>query len=231
LGRVKRPQGAKEVPKLVVSAHAQILRGKFFVSSVAVDDGNRALFADVLVIFEAVVLRVGAVHCGFAFMMVADLFVVDDQIVSLFGISGAVADSDTEGKEFDFGFLDIFRETLGGAFGIDADIFSQTFFRHVVKTIEDALPDFIDYIRDGYPGTFIAEPGAAFVPGPGGIEGADALAEVGECTFGGDVFINAGNVPIIASPFLVPEYRKKGVHVWMAVHMRNKSRRKSVTES
>jgi len=117
------------------------------------------------------------------------------------------------------------------------------------KTIEDTLPDFFGDIWDGYSGTFITEVGAAFVSGPGRIEGAimgeylegnhfevmeganqdmkdvvvsllsDALAEVGEGSFGGDVVDNAGIVPIFTPSFLLPQHRQKGVHVRMVVNI------------
>jgi hypothetical protein len=102
---------------------------------------------------------------------------------------------------------------------------------------------------DGYPGTFITEVGAAFVSGPGRIEGAvmgedlegnhfqvmedahqdmkdvivsffsDALAEVGKGSFGGDVFNNTGIVPIFTPSFLIPKHRQKGVHVRVVVNI------------
>ena len=117
------------------------------------------------------------------------------------------------------------------------------------KTIEDTLPDFFGDILDGYPGTFITEVGAAFVFGPGRIEGAvmgedlegnhfqvmedahqdmedvivsffsDALPEVGKGSFGGDVFNNTGIVPIFTPSFLIPKHRQKGVHVRVVVNI------------
>jgi hypothetical protein len=117
------------------------------------------------------------------------------------------------------------------------------------KTVEDALPDFFGDILDGYPGTFIAEVGAAFVSGPGMIEGAvmgeelegdhfqvmedahqdmkdvivsllsDALAEVGEGSFGRDAFNNAGIAPIFTSSFRFPKHCQKGVHVRVVVNI------------
>jgi hypothetical protein len=48
---------------------------------------------------------------------------------------------------------------------------------------------------------------------------AYALAEVGEGSFGGNVFCNAGNAPVFAAPLLVPERCDKGVHVRIAVNM------------
>jgi len=98
-------------------------------------------------------------------------------------------------------------------------------------------------------GTSIAEERAAFVSGPGMIEGAvmgeelegnhfqvmedvhedmkdvivsffsDALAEVGEGSFGGDVGSNTGIVPIFTPSFLFPKHRQKGVHVRMVVNI------------
>lgn len=117
------------------------------------------------------------------------------------------------------------------------------------KTIEDTLPDFFGDILDGYPGTFITEVGAAFVSGPGRIEGAvmgedlegnhfqvmedahqgmkdvivsffsDALPEVGKGSFGGDVFNNTGIVSIFTPSFLIPKHRQKGVHVRVVVNI------------
>jgi hypothetical protein len=117
------------------------------------------------------------------------------------------------------------------------------------KTIEDTLPDFFGNILDGYPGTFITEVGAAFVSGPGMIEGAvmgedlegdhfevmeeahqdmkdvivsllsDALAEVGEGSFGGDVVDNACMAPIFTSSFLLPKDRQKSIHVRVVVNI------------
>jgi hypothetical protein len=117
------------------------------------------------------------------------------------------------------------------------------------KTIEDTISDLFGDIFDGYPGTFITEVGAAFVSGPGMIEGAvmgeelegnhfqvmedahqdmkdvivsffsDALAEIGEGSFGGDVESNAGIAPIFTSSFLLPKHRQKGVHVGVVVNI------------
>jgi len=117
------------------------------------------------------------------------------------------------------------------------------------KTIEDAIPDFFGDIFNGYPGTSITEVGAAFVSGPGRIEGAvmgedlegnhfqvmedahqdmkdvivsffsDALAEVGEGSFGGDVFKDAGIAPIFTPSFRFPKHRQKGVHVRVVVNI------------
>jgi len=117
------------------------------------------------------------------------------------------------------------------------------------KAIEDTIPDFFGNILDGYPGAFIAEVGAAFVSCPGRIEGAimgedlegnhfqimedahqdmkdvivsffsDALAEVGKGSFGGDVFEDAGILPIVFPPVLIPKHRQKGVHVRVAVNI------------
>ena len=95
----------------------------------------------------------------------------------------------------------------------------------------------------------MAEECTAFVSGPGRIEGAvmgdnlegnhfqvmedahqdmkdvivsffsDALPEVGEGSFGGDVGINAGKAPIFTSPFLIPQDGQKGVHVGVVVNI------------
>ena len=95
----------------------------------------------------------------------------------------------------------------------------------------------------------MTEVGAAFVSGPGRIEGAvmgeylkgnhfqimedahedmkdvivsffsDTLPEVGEGSFGGNVFNNTGIVPIFSPSFLIPQHRQKGVHVPMVVNI------------
>jgi len=48
---------------------------------------------------------------------------------------------------------------------------------------------------------------------------SDALAEVGEGSFGGDVESNAGIAPIFTSSFLLPKHRQKGVHVGVVVNI------------
>ena len=46
---------------------------------------------------------------------------------------------------------------------------------------------------------------------------SEALAEVGEGSFGGDVFSNTGISSVLTSPFLIPKHSQKGVHVRVAV--------------
>jgi len=48
---------------------------------------------------------------------------------------------------------------------------------------------------------------------------SDALAEVGEGSFGGDVESNAGIAPIFTSSFLIPQHSEKGVHVGVVVNI------------
>ncbi len=113
----------------------------------------------------------------------------------------------------------------------------------MVKTIKDALPDFTDYVGDGDVGTFLTEVGAALVPGPGGIEGSvvskdfegnhfqlmedshedmkylivslssDARPEIGKGSIAGDVFQNAGILPVDPAPVFIPHDGHKGIHV------------------
>jgi len=117
------------------------------------------------------------------------------------------------------------------------------------KTIEDTLPDFFGDIWDSYPGTFITEVSAAFVSGPGRIEGAVmgeylegnhfqvmeeayqdmkdiivsffsyALAEVGKGSFGGDVESNTSIAPIFTPSFLFPKHSQKGIHVRVVINI------------
>jgi hypothetical protein len=117
------------------------------------------------------------------------------------------------------------------------------------KTIEDTIPDFFGDILDGYLGTLLTEVGAAFVSGPGRIEGAimgenlegnhvqvmedadqnmkdvivsffsNALPKVGKGSFRGDVSNNTGIFPILTPSFLIPQHRQKGVHVRVVVNI------------
>ena len=54
---------------------------------------------------------------------------------------------------------------------MDPDVRAEMIVCQMGKTIEDALPDLIDHIGDSDVGAFLAEVGAALVPGPRGIEG------------------------------------------------------------
>ena len=131
----------------------------------------------------------------------------------------------------------------------DADIRTHSLFGHIVKTVENSLMDFFDYIGDGYFGTSITEVCASFVSGPGMIEGSvmgdklegnhfemmevfdqdmedvvvpffsESHAEVGKGSFGRDVGSNAGQTSIFTSPFLISQVGQKSGHVGVAVNI------------
>ena len=88
--------------------------------------------------------------------------------VWLFGIG----DSKRQGEEFDFGFLDAFREASGGAIDADLDLSAEGQAFGVLQFIEDSSSDIFDkaFEFDGL--TLLAEIGVALVVGVGGKEGA-----------------------------------------------------------
>ena len=62
-----------------------------------------------------------------------------------------------KGKQFYFGFFDIFGESIRGAFCIEMDFRAEVIVRKVVEPIEDAVFDFADDIFNFYMGALTTE--------------------------------------------------------------------------
>ena len=93
VGPGQETTGSERSAVLVVSSLQQIILGELFVSGVVVDDGDGTPGADVVVVAGDVILGIGGIHVNFADMMFLDLFPIDNQIASLLGVSGDIADS------------------------------------------------------------------------------------------------------------------------------------------
>jgi hypothetical protein len=84
----------------------------------------------------------------------------------------AVGECKFKDKQFNFGLLDIFWESITGALGIDAGFVAQRVFRYMIETIEYARVNFFPHISHGDIWALIAKIGASFISRPAGIEGS-----------------------------------------------------------
>lgn len=82
----------------------------------------------------------------------------------------SISEGELKGKEFDIRLLDIFREAVAGAFGIDATFGAEIIICQIVKTVEDAIFHFGGDIFYGDGWTLITEIGAAFIACPSWIQ-------------------------------------------------------------
>jgi len=88
----EQPAGGKRPPLFIISPIQKSLPGEIFPSAVIVDNRDRTLCADVIIIFCNVVLGIGNVDFYPAAVMSMYLVVIDDNLAALFGVAGDIGD-------------------------------------------------------------------------------------------------------------------------------------------
>lgn len=86
---------------MIIATIFKRLFGKVLSSAVIVDNGDRAVCANIIVIFCDVILGIGDINMNLAQVMAVDLFIIGDDLASFFGVSGDVG-SPPEAEQFDF---------------------------------------------------------------------------------------------------------------------------------